>query len=161
VPSALLWTLAVLFVGAFVLQVGWLPPRDVSGGEGAAGSGGPPASGEPPASGGPGGSGAPGGSGPPGEPGGAADATVHAKDIAFVDTAFTAPADKPFKLAFVNEDATLHNIEIKDGSGASVFQGEIFMGPGTQVYDVPPLPAGSYPFVCSVHSNMTGTATLE
>jgi hypothetical protein len=26
---------------------------------------------------------------------------------------------------------------------------------------VPAIPAGTYPFVCSVHSNMTGTITLQ
>ena len=158
-PSALLWTLAVLFVGAVVLQAGWLPPRDVSGGEGAVGSGGPPASGEPPGSGGPGPSGAPGGSDAPGAE---ADVTVHAKDILFVETTFTAPGDQPFKLAFINEDPALHNIEIKDGTGASVFNGEIFTGPDTRLYDVPALAAGAYTFLCAVHpTTMTGTATLE
>jgi plastocyanin len=145
-PSALLWTLAVLLVGAVVLQAGWLPPRDVSGGE-ATGSGGPPPSGAPAGS---------------GEPGPQADATVHAKAIAYLETTFSAPADKPFTLAFVNEDAgTPHNVELKDPSGKSVYKGAIFPGVATKVYDVPALPAGGYTFVCSVHPNMTGTATLE
>ncbi len=151
-PSALLWVLAVLLVGGAILQAGWLPPRDVSGDEGAAGSGAPPASGPP------------GGSGAPGEspPGPAADVVVHAKDVAFLESSITAPADKPFTLAFDNGDPGVqHNVELKDGGGASVFKGAIFPGVETRVYDVPPIPAGSYTFVCTVHPNMTGTATLQ
>jgi plastocyanin len=29
------------------------------------------------------------------------------------------------------------------------------------VYQVPALPAGSYPFVCDVHPSMTGTLTVH
>ena len=91
-----------------------------------------------------------------------ADATVHAQGIAFVDTTFTAPAGKPFTLAFVNEDqGTPHNVELKDASGKVAYKGEIFNGVETRVYEVPALPAGTYPYVCSIHSNMTGTATLQ
>jgi plastocyanin len=32
---------------------------------------------------------------------------------------------------------------------------------GTQTYDVPALPAGTYSFVCSVHPNMVGTLTVR
>ena len=131
-PALLLVVLAVLLIGGVALQAGWLPPRDVSGGEGAAASGAPPGgAGEPGGSGEPGappgGSGEPGGSGgpPPGEP--AADAVLHAKNIAFAESSLTAPADRPFTLELVNEDAgTPHNVELKDGAGASVFQGEVF-----------------------------------
>jgi plastocyanin len=150
-PSLLFAALAVLLIGGIVLQAGWLPPRDVSGGEGATASGAPAGSGSP---------GEPGGSGGPPSP--QADVVVHAKDIAFVETSLTAPAGRPFTLAFVNEDpATPHNVELKDASGASVFKGEVFAGPDTRMYDVPALPAGSYTFACSVHPNMTGSATLQ
>ena len=91
-----------------------------------------------------------------------ADVTVHAQSIAYVDTTFTAPAGKPFTLAFVNEDqGTPHNVELKDASGKVAYKGEIFNGVETRVYEVPALPAGTYPYVCSIHSNMTGTATLQ
>ncbi|HET9756059.1 MAG TPA: cupredoxin domain-containing protein, partial [Candidatus Limnocylindrales bacterium] len=138
--------------------VGWIPPR-ASGGEVAGPSGAPVEGGglgEPGAS--PGEPGAsPGASGgPPGEP------VIHAKDVAFVESTITAPADVPFKLEFVNDDAGIqHNVEIKDGGGASVFKGEIFAGVATKVYDVPALGAGTYGYVCSVHPNMTGSATIQ
>jgi plastocyanin len=87
---------------------------------------------------------------------------IHAKNVAFAEASITAPAGRPFTLAFDNEDpGTPHNVEIKDGAGASVFKGEIFPGVATRVYNVPALDAGAYTFVCSVHPNMSGSATLQ
>lgn len=160
-PSRLFAVLAVLVVAAAVAQSGVLTTGPANGGT--PGSPGPSAgSGAPPPT-----SGASGGqpSGAPGSPppdGGPADVTVQAKDIAFVESTWTGPAGKPFKLAFDNQDAGVpHNIAIKDASGAEVFKGEVFNGPETRVYDIPELPAGQYTYVCSVHSNMSGTATLQ
>ena len=88
--------------------------------------------------------------------------TVEAKGIAFTQTSWTGPADKPFTIAFSNQDpGTPHNIEIKDSSGAVVFKGDIFNGVDTRIYQVPALPAGDYTFSCVVHPNMTGTAKLQ
>ena len=49
----------------------------------------------------------------------------------------------------------------RDSSGAVVFKGEIFTASTTRVYEVPALPAGDYTFIVLVHPNMTGTATLQ
>ena len=56
-----------------------------------------------------------------------------------------------------------HNVAIhKDApTGAEVFQGEVFNGVAKKTYDVPPLPAGTYAFVCTVHPTMTGTLTVQ
>jgi Cytochrome c oxidase subunit IV/Cupredoxin-like domain len=149
-PKWLLTSFGLLLAIAFVVQVGWIPPQ-ASGGETAAPSGGPP---------GPGGSGEPGAS--PGAGGEGDGPVIHAKDIAFVQTSFSAPADQPFQITFVNEDDKIpHNIEIKDETGLSVFQGKQFPGVETMVYDVPPLGGGSYSFVCTVHPTMTGSATIQ
>lgn len=140
-PKLLLSGLAIMLVAAFVVQVGWIPPR---------------ASGEEAS---PGASGAPGGSPPPVA---GAKPTVHAKDVQFVDKTFQAPANKPFELDFVNEDAAIpHNIEIKDGGGNVVFKGEIVTGVKTATYKVPALQPGQYPYLCTVHPTMTGTATVQ
>jgi plastocyanin len=150
VPRGLFAALAFLLVAGFVIQAGWLPPREASGAAGPSGA--PAASGEPPSS------------APPPPSGGAADVTITAKEVAFVETSFTAPADKPFTIAFDNEDqGTPHNVALHEGSptGREAFKGEIFPGVATKVYEVPPLPAGAYAFVCTVHPNMTGTATLQ
>ena len=92
-------------------------------------------------------------------------AGVVVKEIAlgiqFVNKDLSAPADTPFQIEFDNQDVgTPHNIEIKDASGATVFKGEIFNGSEVRVYDIPALPAGSYPFICTVHPNMIGTLTV-
>jgi hypothetical protein len=143
-PKLLLSGLAIMLVAAFVVQVGWIPPR---------------ASGEETS---PGASGAPGGSGAPPPPVAGAKPTVHAKDIQFVDKTFQAPANKPFDLDFVNEDAAIpHNIEIKDGGGNVIFKGEIVTGVKTATYEVPALQPGQYPYLCTVHPTMTGTATVQ
>ena len=150
-PKWLLTTLGVLLAAGFVIQVGWIPPRSASGGQ------------APGASGAPGGSGAPvpsgGGSGGP-----AADVTIHAKNVAFEESTFSAPANKPFTIAFENDDSgTPHNVALHEGSptGAEKFKGEIITGVATKVYEVPPLPAGTYGFICTVHPSMMGTATLK
>ena len=157
-PRRMFTVLVVLIVGAAVLQSGVFTTDSAAGAGGPTPSGSP---GAPPPASGPPASGPPASGGPAGSPV-TADATVHAQGIAYLDTTFTAPAGKPFTLAFVNEDAgTPHNIELKDPSGAVAYKGEIFNGVETRVYDVPALPAGTYPYVCSIHSNMTGTATLQ
>jgi plastocyanin len=161
-PARLFATLAVLVVAAAVLQSGVLDTGSANGGAPGA-SPGAAASGEAPSGGAP--SGEPQGSGDPGDSGGppsAADVTVEALGIAFVQTTWTGPADTPFTIAFVNSDAGVpHNIALIDSSGADAWIGDIFNGIETRVYEVPALPAGVYTFICSVHPNMTGTATLQ
>ena len=160
-PKLMLSGLAILLVAAFVVQVGWIPPR-AAGSEASPGaSGAPPpeggGGGEPPASGEPGGS--------PGSgdgAGGGGGLELHAKDIAFVETSLSAPADQPFDLHFFNDDASIpHDVAFKDGSGAEAFKGEVVTGIADTVYKVPPLPAGTYQYICTIHPNMTGTATLQ
>jgi plastocyanin len=86
---------------------------------------------------------------------------VSAQNIAFDPTELSVPADQAFQIEFANNDTLPHNVEIKDAAGTSIFQGEVFTGVATQTYDVPPLPAGSYQFICTVHPNMVGTLTAE
>ena len=92
--------------------------------------------------------------------GGGTVVDIAASGIAFDTATLTAPADQPFQIRFANNDAGIpHNVEIKDGSGATQFNGDIFNGVETRTYDVPALPAGDYQFLCTVHPNMTGTLT--
>ncbi len=100
---------------------------------------------------------------PSGQPG-AAPITIAAKAVAFDKTELAAPADAPFQIEFDNQDPSIqHNVAIHQGSatGPEVFRGEVFAGPAKKTYDVPPLPAGAYGFICSVHPNMAGTLTVE
>jgi cytochrome c oxidase subunit 2 len=89
---------------------------------------------------------------------------VSALNIAFEQTSLTAPADQPFQIEFDNKDSGVpHNVAIHrdTASGEEVIKGDIFNGPEKRTYDVPPLPAGPYAFVCTVHPNMTGTLTVQ
>ena len=86
--------------------------------------------------------------------------TVVAKDIAFSPTAITAQAGKAFTLILDNQESAPHNIAISDASGAVVFKGEIVTQKQIS-YSVNALAAGSYPFKCEVHPNMTGTLTVQ
>lgn len=100
---------------------------------------------------------------PSGGPGGPA-VEISALDLAFEQTSVTAPADQPFTIDFDNKDAGIpHNVAIHRDSptGEAVFQGDIFNGPERRPYAVPPLQAGAYAFVCTVHPTMTGTLTVE
>jgi plastocyanin len=146
-PKLLLSGLAIMLVAAFVIQIGWIPPA--SGEEASPGQSGAPVE--------------PGGPGEPGtSPVAGATPTVHAKDVQFVDQTFQAPANKEFELDFVNEDAGIpHNIEIKDGGGNVIFKGDIVTGVKTATYKVPALQPGQYPYLCTVHPTMTGTATVQ
>ena len=104
---------------------------------------------------------------PPPRPSGEAAGPVlqiSALNVLFEQAELTAPADQPFQIEFDNKDAGVpHNVAIHRDSptGEEVFKGEIFNGPEKRTYDVPPLPAGPYAFVCTVHPTMTGTLTVE
>ena len=87
---------------------------------------------------------------------------IAAAALAFDKAELSVAPDVAFQIVFANNDASIpHNVEIKDGGGASVYMGEIFPGVATRTYDVSPLPAGTYTFLCSVHPDMTGTLTAQ
>jgi len=88
--------------------------------------------------------------------------TETALNIAFTVPALTAPANQPFQITFENQDQGVpHNIDIKKSDGSEAFKGALVTGVTTTTYDVPALPAGTYPFQCDVHPNMTGTLTVK
>jgi plastocyanin len=90
--------------------------------------------------------------------------TLHigAQNIQFDTDHLTAPAGQGWVLEFANNDPGVpHNVEILDATGASVFKGTIVTGPTKVSYQVPPLAAGTYRFLCDVHPTMTGTLTVQ
>jgi plastocyanin len=148
-PTLLIAGLLWLVVGAAVIQLGWIPPRDVN------------ATAPPAVAGSPGAS-APPGDAPPASAAPTATIVLTAKDIQFDTDHISGPAAIPFTIALINEDANVpHNLELKGPDGAPVFQGETFNGVDTRVYDAGPLPPGEYTFLCTVHPTMTGTATIK
>ena len=138
----------VIVLAAAIVQAGILPPKGTAGG--AAGAS-PGASG--PASAAPSAGGA---------PAPAADVTITAQNLKFTTTSVSGPANKPFTIAFQNEDnGTPHNVDVKKPGGGDAFKGDIVNGVTTKVYNVPSLPPGDYPFQCTVHPDMTGTLSLK
>jgi plastocyanin len=90
--------------------------------------------------------------------------SVAAKNITFDTTCLAAPANRPFTIAFHNEDGgTTHNFSIYTNSSATdaLFQGKLLMGVATETYDVKPLPPGRYYFRCDVHPQMNGTFIVK
>jgi plastocyanin len=141
-----------------------IPSAGASASAGPSGSAAPSASAAPssPASAAPSASAAASQSAPPSASAPTAVVELAAQNIAFTPTELSVAADVAFQINFANNDAGVpHNVEIKDAGGVSIFKGDIFNGVETRTYAVEPLTAGTYQFVCSVHSNMTGTLTAQ
>jgi plastocyanin len=81
--------------------------------------------------------------------------TVTAKDLAFAETEVSVPAGAAFELILDNREGAPHNILIRDATGGTLFAGEIVSN-GTVTNRIPALAAGTYPFLCEVHPDMTG-----
>jgi cytochrome c oxidase subunit 2 len=101
---------------------------------------------------------------PSGEPSVTLDLT--AKDVTFDTHALEVAADLPFAIAFKNDDVAVitHDVDIRETDGTTVvFDQPTVAGGATQSYLYPPLPAGTYTFICSVHPfpAMTGTLTVK
>jgi plastocyanin len=87
-----------------------------------------------------------------------ADAVViTAKNTQFTTQSVHVPANRPWTLAFDNQDGLPHNVVITDKSNTTVFTGTIVNGPTLKVEAAPALAAGEYPFTCVVHPEMHGT----
>ncbi|MEO8228888.1 MAG: cupredoxin domain-containing protein [Chloroflexota bacterium] len=149
VPKGTFALFGALFVLAVILNSGLIPSGSASGSSG-------DASAAPASSGAPGGSSAPGLSQPP------ADVTVTAQDIKFDPASLTGTAGEGLTIAFVNEDPGVpHDIEVADGSGAILFEGQTISGKASTTYSVPALKAGTYKFLCKWHPTMVGELTVK
>jgi plastocyanin len=79
--------------------------------------------------------------------------------MAFQPAVVSAPAGKPFQIAFENREGPPHNVAVYRTADFKdpVSVGEIFSGPATKTQSVPALDAGTYYFRCDVHPDMKGT----
>jgi plastocyanin len=79
----------------------------------------------------------------------------------------TFEAKKPTEFDIVNEDPFIHNMSIYPDEDAALakqdalFQGEDVEGSTTVTYEIDPLKAGTYTFICDYHSNMIGDLLVE
>ncbi len=91
---------------------------------------------------------------------------LTAEGITYDVKELTATAGKSFGIDFTQKDPAGfggHNVEIRDQSGKTLFDGEVLLDPGETTYVVPALPAGTYTFICRIHPipAMTGTLTIK
>ena len=86
---------------------------------------------------------------------------ISAQDVQFEQKAVSAPAGTAFVIHFDNKDAghAAQRRRSRTRAARTCSRASIVTGPGTADYQVPALAAGTYPFVCDVHPNMTGTLT--
>ena len=86
--------------------------------------------------------------------------TLTALQINWLEKELAAPADTGFTLHLDNQDNGVpHDVVIKDGTGAELARSEVVTGVATTDLAVPPLAAGAYQYVCSIHPTMVGTLT--
>jgi cytochrome c oxidase subunit II len=101
---------------------------------------------------------------PPAPSGQAAGPTIPlvAKNVKFDQSTLTAPATG-FTIHYDNQDAgTPHDFVVLDSGGTKVYGSPAITGVKTEDFPVPPIPAGTYKFECSIHpALMFGTLTVQ
>lgn len=90
---------------------------------------------------------------------------IVAEGLAYDVRELEAPAGVTFYIHFTNRDAGVggHDVDIELGDRTKVADNAVLSDPGEITYEIPPLDAGTYNFICSVHpiAQMTGTLTVR
>jgi cytochrome c oxidase subunit 2 len=83
--------------------------------------------------------------------------SIAAKDVSFNKDCLSGPVNRPFEIAFDNEEGVPHNVAFFQGNDASAprilpdTETPLFPGPKETTYKLPALKAGSYFFHCDAH----------
>lgn len=90
---------------------------------------------------------------------------IAACDLLFDRDELVIAADVPVTLRFDNRSSIPHNVAVHEGNadrvGQELYRGELIEGPASIVYTIPPLPAGTYAFICTIHPTMVGTLRAD
>lgn len=81
--------------------------------------------------------------------------------LRFEPHSIEAAADQAFELAYVNTDGFPHDVVITSDDGSVAFATDIHSTRGPQIYQVPPLSAGTYQLRCDVHPDMRGVLEVH
>ena len=98
--------------------------------------------------------------------GGTVDEIVTANTNFNTDT-LTLTAGESTEIPFSNEDTSIHNLSIYPDADAAankedvLFKGPDVVGGESTTYEIDPLEAGTYAFICDYHANMQGEVTVE
>jgi plastocyanin len=86
---------------------------------------------------------------------------LSAQNLQFSTDSLAVPAGKPFTIALDILESAAHNVAIytDDSYATVVYREDPKTGPGTFLFNVPALAAGTYAFRCDVHPAMKGTLT--
>jgi plastocyanin len=89
-------------------------------------------------------------------------AEVTADNIAFDANVIQAPAGEPFTVSFTNLEGVPHNFSVYVSEGGeAIATGDIIEEGQTDEVEIPSLEAGTYFFVCDLHSGeMKGTIVV-
>lgn len=84
-----------------------------------------------------------------------------ASGVQFITKEASAPADKPFQIAFESQTSEMHDLVIAMPNADPIFRSAVFAGPTTKTFAIEPLAAGSYIYRCDVHPGMQGILTVK
>jgi plastocyanin len=86
---------------------------------------------------------------------------LSASNLKFSTDSLAVPAGKPFTIVLDILESASHNVTIytDDSFSNVIYRKDAANGPGTFLFDVPALAAGTYAFRCEIHPDMKGTLT--
>lgn len=96
----------------------------------------------------------------PGCPNPSTSLRIVASNATFNTDCLAATADQPLTLSYENKDQINHNIVLVESHTATevMFRADLFSGPKTQSFTIPPQKRGTYAFHCEAHPTvMKGT----